>query len=84
MCSVLQKENNEGDLVWFKGQRRDKSKIVVFKIVFSISWIDDDAWVIECNLLRAFLEGFSLKRMMVFLLEMKVKGERNRGIKFWV
>ena len=43
MCSVLQKENNEGDLVWFKGQRRDKSKIVVFKIVFSISWIDDDA-----------------------------------------
>jgi len=37
MCNALQKENNKGDLVWFRGQRRDKSKRVVFKVVFSIS-----------------------------------------------
>jgi hypothetical protein len=34
--------------------------------------------------LGALVEGFEMKRIMVVSLEMKGKGERNRGKCFWV
>jgi hypothetical protein len=64
---------------------REKSNKEVFRsLSLSRSLVDDDISDTSFNWLGALVEGFEMKRIMVVSLEMKGKGERNRGKCFWV
>ena len=63
---------------------REKSNKEVLGLSLSRSLVDDDISDTSFNWLGALVEGFEMKRIMVVSLEMKGKGERNRGKCFWV
>jgi hypothetical protein len=59
----------------FEGWRRDKLKIKVLVVIFSLFLIYNNTRVFGFNWLRGFVE--SLERMIMILLKMKLTYKRN-------